>query len=262
MPPRLQPRREARVLRMGATMKNTTREEAQAVVTIALLTSAFALLACRSKTKETTVEYEPSDAYVFSREERRAIEDVAERTIPEVRRLLPDLPSKIVIEVRTSTAVIPETGETATTRQPNVVAWQVDASRKEGVAAIARAQLRPTLFHELSHLVRGAIIDDRRLKDDVIREGLGTAFERDFGGASPPWGRYPADVSLWAHEVLSLPDDAPPAIWLYRHPDGRRWIGLRVGTYLVDCAMKSSGKSSAQLVRVPTDALLSMCPDG
>ena len=218
----------------------------------------MALLACRSK--ETTVEYEPNDAYVFSREERRAIEDVAERTVPEVRRLLPDLPSKIVVEVRTSTAVIPETGENATTRQPNVVAWQVDASWKESVAAIAHTQLRSTLFHELSHLVRGATIDDTRLKDDVIREGLGTAFERDFGGASPPWGQYPPDVSLWAHEVLSLPDNAPAAMWLYRHPDGRRWIGMRVGTYLVDCAMKSSGKSSAQLVRIPTDALLSMCP--
>jgi uncharacterized protein YjaZ len=120
--------------------------------------------------------------------------------------------------------------------------------------------LRPTLFHELHHLVRTAAVGGRRLKDHVIREGLGTAFERDFGGVSPPWGQYPPEVSLWAKEVLAQPDDAPVAQWLFHHPDGRRWIGLRVGTHLVDCAMKSSGKTSADLVRVPTDALLAMCP--
>jgi uncharacterized protein YjaZ len=206
-----------------------------------------------------TVEYEPTDEHVFSLDERRAIEDVAERAIPEVRRLLPGLPPSILLRVSSSSAVIPETGENASNYQPNIVVWHVDATRHEGVAAIARAQLRPTLFHELNHLVRAAVVDSTPLRDHIIREGLGTAFERDFGGAAPPWGQYPPDVTLWAREVLSLPDDAPRSQWLFQHPDGRRWIGLRVGTYLVDCAMKASGKTSAQLVRVPTDTLLRMC---
>jgi hypothetical protein len=218
---------------------------------------AFALLACRSS--EVTVEYEPQDEHVFSREERRAIEEVAERTVPDVRRLSPGLPPTIVLRVSSSKSVIPETGENASNYQPNFVDWQVDSSRSEGVAAIARAQLRPSLFHELHHLVRATVVGGRRLKDHVIREGLGTAFERDFGGASPPWGQYPPEVSLWAKEVLAQPDDAPVAQWLFHHPDGRRWIGLRAGTYLVDCAMKDTGRTSADLVRVPTDALLAMC---
>lgn len=220
----------------------------------------LALIACRSR--EVTVEYAPNDAHAFSREERRVIEDVAERTIPEVRRLLPDLPPSIVVRVRVSSTmnVIPETGENGSYFQPNTIDWQVDASRSEGVAVIARRQLRPTLFHELHHLARSAAITSWRFRDHVVREGLGTAFERDFGGVSPPWGQYPADVSLWVKEVLALPDDAPRHQWLFRHPDGRRWIGLRVGTYLADCAMKSSGKTSADLVRVPTDAILAMCP--
>jgi hypothetical protein len=219
---------------------------------------ALALLACRSR--EVTVEYAPNDAHVFSREERRAIEDIAQRTMPEVRRLLPDLPPSIVVRVSSSKNVIPETGENGSNFQPNTIDWQVDASRGEGVVAIARKQLRPTLFHELHHLVRSAAITGWRLRDHVVREGLGTAFERDFGGVSPPWGQYPADVSLWVKEVLALPDDAPRDKWLFRHPDGRRWVGLRVGTYLADCAMKSSGKTSADLVRVPTDVVLAMCP--
>jgi hypothetical protein len=216
------------------------------------------LPACRAR--EVTVEYAVNDSHVFSREERRAIEDVAERTIPEVRRVLPDLPRSIVLKVSTSRDVIPETGENGSNFQPNVVDWRVDASRPEGVGAIARRELRATLFHELHHLVRSAVITSMRLRDHVIREGLGTAFERDYGGASPPWGQYPKEVSHWTKEILALPDDAPRDRWLFHHPDGRRWIGLRVGTYLADCAMNASGKTSAELVRVPTDQLLAMCP--
>ncbi len=36
-----------------------------------------------------TVVYEENDPHAFSREERRAIEEVAAQTIPDVRRLLP-----------------------------------------------------------------------------------------------------------------------------------------------------------------------------
>lgn len=217
------------------------------------------LLSCRPK--QVLVEYEANDAHVFSTAERSAVEDVAERTIPDVRRLLPGLPPTIVLRVRSSARVIPETGENASNYQPNIVDWQVDAARSEGVAGIARAQLRPTLFHELHHLVRAATIDSGRLRDHIIREGLGTAFERDCGaGPAPPWGQYPAEVRSWAKEVLSLPDDAPREQWLFRHPDGRRWIGFKVGTFIVDCAMKASGKTSADLVSVPTDTILAMCP--
>ena len=40
------------------------------------------------------------------------------------------------------------------------------------------------------------------------------------------------------------------------HPDGTRWIGYRAGTYLVDRAMRASGKSAADLVAMPTEDLL------
>jgi hypothetical protein len=202
----------------------------------------------------------PNDPHAFSRQERRAIEDVAEKAVPDVRHLLPDLPRPIVLRVSTSHDVIPETGENGSNYQPNVVDWRVDASRTEGIAAIARRELRATLFHELHHLVRCAAVNGMRLRDHVMREGLGTAFERDYGGTSPPWGQYPNEVSRWAAELLAQPDDAPRDKWLFHHPDGRRWIGYRVGTYLADCAMKASGRTSADLVRVPTDALLAMCP--
>ncbi len=218
---------------------------------------ALALAACRAG--DAVVEIEGGDPHAFTRDERRAIEEVAARAVPDVRRLLPALPSPIVVRVESGTKVIPETGETATAEQPDVVHWRVDASRPEGVAAIARAQLRPSLFHELHHLVRGAARADRSLRDHVIREGLADAFERDQGGgAPPPWAQYPPEVDQWAAELLALPDDTPRAVWLFEHPDGRRWIGHKVGTYLVDRATKASGKTSAELARTPTDEIIAL----
>lgn len=209
-----------------------------------------------------SVEYEPDDPHAFASDERESIAETAARAFPEVRRALPVLPPFLILRVRSapSDSVIPETGDTAYASPPNVVTWQVDASRPEGVAAIARAQLRSALFHELHHDARGPLSFDVDIRARVITEGLATAFERDFGGYAPPWGVYPPEVEAWTREVFALPPDAPRDVWLRRHPDGRRWIGLRVGTFIVDCAMKASGKTSADLVRVAGDEIIAMCP--
>ena len=64
---------------------------------------------------------------------------------------------------------------------------------------------------------------------------------------------YPDGVSGWVTDLLALPDLDPftPAgqaqrrNWMSRHPDGRRWIGYRAGTYLVDCASRKSDVTDA-----------------
>ncbi len=229
------------------------RESRRTPLVLAALAS---LSGCRSNA--VTVVFEDNQEHSFARAERRAIEEVAEQAVADARRVLPQLPGTILVTVRASKDVIPETGENASNGQPNLVFWRVDASRKSGVAAVAHSQLRPSLFHELHHVVRAASVLDSRLRDHVVREGLATAFERDFAHVAVPWGEYPPEISLWTDEIMRLPDDAPREQWLFKHPDGRRWIGLRVGTYLADRAMRASGKSSAELVNVPTDAVLTM----
>ena len=224
-----------------------------------LLAFPFVLLSGGCRPKQVTFVYEWDDPHTFTHDE-----DVPSRRWRNGRFPTCDgcfhscrLRSRFG-SARTSTSY-PRRARTVSNSQPNVIVWQVDASRAEGVAAIARAQLRPTLFHELHHLVRAKTIDSDRLRDHMIREGLGTAFERDYGGGDfPPWATYRPEVSRWTTEVLALPDDAPRAVWLFEHPDGRGWIGFRVGTYLVDRAMKSSGKTSAELVQVPTDTIVTM----
>lgn len=212
--------------------------------------------------RSVTIEYEANDPHVFSRDERAAIGDVAARAVADVQHVLPGTLQSIVLRVGSapSRAVMHETGEIGENAQPNVVVWRVDAGRPNGVVGVVRAQLRACLFHEIDHLVRGASVFDRDIRGHVVREGLATAFERDFSGSPPPaWSQYDAgEVDAWTREVLALPDDAPRDVWLFQHPDGRRWIGLRVGTYLVDRATHATGKTSAELVAVPTATILDM----
>lgn len=218
-----------------------------------LLLIAILVTGCR----RAAIDVEYRAGYAFSRAERAAIETVADRAVADVRVLLPDLPSDLRITVQAGSDVIPETGETGTIGLPGAVYWTVDPARDGGVKRIVDDQLRATLFHEWYHLTRASKFVVRALLDRVVDEGLATKFERDFGGRPTPWGAYTDEVEAWTDEVLALPADAPFREWMYRHSDGRRWIGMRVGTYLADLASLASGLSVAQLAAVPTEQVIS-----
>jgi hypothetical protein len=203
-----------------------------------------------------------NDCRHFSKNARRAIEEVCVDAEPEIRYLLGDLHKNIELACQTGSFVIPETGEMGTAIAPNRVGWTVDSRLSGGVAAVARAQLRFTLFYEFHHLVRGWTMYGGAVRtsfmEGVVSEGLATVFERDFGGRETPWGEYPEDVEEWVTELLELPVSAPYNQWMFQHPDGRRWIGYRAGTYIVDQAILASGFSAADLALAPTDKVLKM----
>jgi hypothetical protein len=210
------------------------------------------VIACRDATEGVRTQFVGS--YAFSATERRTISRIAGATAIEVRRHLPALAPQITLRVRSGTDVIPELGATADVVPPDWVQWTVDANRPEGVVKIAETHLRGALFHEFHHLVRGA--NPTTLMDRVVSEGLATAFERDFAGESRPWADYPSDVTTWVDEMASWPPTAIRDGWLVRHPDGRRWIGYKAGTYLVDRAMKRLNRSSAELATTSTDEIV------
>lgn len=229
---------------------------------LCVLCGAFVSTGCAEKDIYTsqglTIRFFRSESYTFTRAERRAIEEGARTAIAEVRRLLPGVPAHIELTVRPSTDVTPETGETGDAMPPNGLMFTVDPSRPGGVAAITKAWLRPFLFHDIHHLVRFPAENPDSLIKHAVTEGMATAFERDFAGATTLWGQYPEDVATWAAEFENLPADSPRRHWMFRHPDGRRWIGYKVGTYWVDRAIAQSGGSAVTLVATPTSEILSL----
>jgi uncharacterized protein YjaZ len=196
----------------------------------------------------------PKSGRSLSSVEQRELQQVADATFRDVRPRLDGLPARLTLIVRWGTDVIPETGEAGSAGFPGNVAWTLDPDR-DALATI-RAQLRPTLVHELCHLARASRLPSRTLMERVIDEGLATAFERDVAKVDPPWGRPPPEILEWVREVRRQPDDADQHVWLIAHPDGRRWIGMRVGTFLVDRATRASGKTPADLVLTPAAEIL------
>jgi uncharacterized protein YjaZ len=218
--------------------------------------AALLLLLAAAGCKEPGVELEFRAGHAFSRSERQAIRDVAERAVVDARRYLPALPSHLRITIQAGSRVIPETGETGEIGLPGAVYWTVDPAHEGGAIGVVNAQLRATLLHEWYHLVREAKLPTRSLVDRAVSEGLATAFERDVGGRATPWGHYPAEVDAWTDEFLALPEDASARDWMHRHPDGRRWIGYKVGTRLADQARRRSGLSLTELATVPTNQIV------
>jgi hypothetical protein len=190
------------------------------------------------------------------------IAGIAEAAASEVRRFLPDLNPDILLWVRAGTDVIPETGVGGMSLRPGLVEWVVDPERAGGMVNSAEAHLRKTLFHELHHQVRGWVMrggtGPTSLMDAVIAEGLATVFARDAGGHDAPWAQYPTNVEDWVAEIQSLAGTHDRRHWMFQHPDGRRWIGYRTGTYICDRAVKRSGLTSAELVSETTERILNL----
>ena len=207
---------------------------------------------------DSGVSFFRSETYTFSRAEQNLIRSVIERTTSEVRPLLPALPPDIETTVRPGADVTPEIGAVADAMPPNGIVITIDAARPEGVEAIVTKWLRPIMFHELHHLARSTAGVPSSIVDRAVFEGMATVFERDFAKTETPWGAYPANVNDWADELRKLPADAPVRDWIHRHPDGRRWIGMKVGSYWVDRAIAKSGRSPADLATMPAADVIAM----
>jgi hypothetical protein len=202
------------------------------------------------------LEFAESVRPSISDAQRRAIHEMAASIEDDVRAVLPGLPKGIVVEVRAEAQPYGRTGASGVALGPKRIAWVVDTSRAEGVVAIAERTLRPIMFHELHHLARGCTQGGppfRSFLDGAICEGMATAFARDFAGAEQPWATYPSEVERWYEEVKVLPASATTGEWMFFHSDGRAWVGYKVGTFLVDRAMKASGRSAAGLAGLASE---------
>jgi len=200
--------------------------------------------------------------YEFTDTEKALIQEIANDAEVEIRDLLPGLNKKLVLEVEASTFVIPQTGELGASQSAARVKWAVDPTRDGGVSKIAKSKLRHTLFHEFHHLVSGYIFADGKpvnsIIDAAVNEGMATVFARDFSGAVVPWADYPESIDAWVTELQAVSGFEHYDQWMFQHPDGRSWVGYKVGTYLVDRAIRATGKSSVELINASPDEVIKL----
>ncbi|NII09649.1 DUF2268 domain-containing putative Zn-dependent protease [Oleiagrimonas sp. C23AA] len=145
----------------------------------------------------------------------------------------------------------------------STIRWTVSGAADMDLCGVASKHLFPTLCHECHHLVRGWVhqggIRPQSLLDVAVAEGLATVFERDFGGRTSAWGVY-QDVAIenWFGELAAQPASTNYRPWLFHHPDGRRWVAYRVGTWLADRAISKSGASAASLAKTSTAEVIEL----
>lgn len=242
-----------------------------------MLTTVAGLLAAiwvapqvHSEARAPVVEvvYDSSAQRLLPSATRALIDSIARSTAAEVAAVLPGTPAQMRLRVLATGPVIPETGEGGRATAPGVIEWSVNPSAPGGAEAVVRARLRKTLFHEIHHLVRGwTVMGGRPLRsimDAVVAEGMATVFAREFAQDDAPWSFYPDEVADWARELHALPPSALGQYlqWMFQHPDGRRWIGYRTGTWIAERAVTRSGRSAAELAAVPTDEILALAGVG
>lgn len=154
-------------------------------------------------------------------------------------------------------------GVTGIAMTPTRIELQLSRTSANKFDEVIETGLRATLYHEFHHLVRGWTVEGNLFGPGIptaaVNEGLAIVFAEQMSGVEEPWLNYPPNVNDWLDEILALPLRANYQQWMMgTHPDGRQYIGYRVGKYIIDSALKSSQKSIVELTTEPVDALLNM----
>ncbi|MEJ0073784.1 MAG: DUF2268 domain-containing putative Zn-dependent protease [Candidatus Saccharibacteria bacterium] len=155
--------------------------------------------------------------------------------------------------------VIPEYGTGALTHDTEFIEIHFDAAVPHGRERVLKS-LYETPFHEGNHAARwNSVAYDERFIASVTFEGLATVFEREYAHYQPLYGKYEDDDTMreWFAE-LEQADWDERAVLFFGNPDGRRWIGYKTGAWLIDKAMKNSGKSVIELTGLPHDEIVSL----
>jgi uncharacterized protein YjaZ len=211
-----------------------------------------------------TVEFRDSSG-VIAPELKRLIENLTIQTQYELQELLPSKKQAIkVIITLDSVNTIKETGNSGFPLSSTEISFTINPYHTLGMKAIITRYYRSTLYHEFNHILRGwTSVSSRNstdFMDAVIAEGLATVFEMQFANSNPLWSNYPENVEEWVAELqnLSLTAYREYGKWMFEHPDGRKWIGYKSGTYIVEKALKLSGKTLLELTVVPTKEILAL----
>lgn len=176
------------------------------------------------------------------------VKNVVSEAAEESSKLLPNLSKNVNIVICTGDWVIYETGGNGWSYNKDLLILTLDPDFK-GDREIQQSYISATVYHELNHCSRYASkYTTNSFMESAIMEGLATVFERDYGKSKPQWGIYDAaECKKWVKEIRDLGKDINHGEYMYTHSDGRRWIGYKTGTYLVDQAVKNSGRDVIDL---------------
>ena len=210
---------------------------------------------------EIVVQIDSGGVAEVSRATTARIHATAVEVAEAVQALLPELDTRIRLNVRTIDRDLgPVGGVAGWAEAPGVVQILLSATYPGGLDAAVADGLATTLYHEFHHLWRGGTLNDNRfgpgIPTAVVNEGLAGVFADTYSGVAFERFDYPDHVDEWLDEILALPLDADYDAWMNEHPDGRIAVGYRTGRYVVHRAMARSGLDILEISELSPEEIL------
>lgn len=207
------------------------------------------------------IRFDDSQTYTFSQQEKVQISKVITAAQQKIRSLLPGLPDKITVNItNTDRDFKYQNGVNGQTDAPGVASFEISHRYPGGIIQAVNTGLKAMALHEFHHLARGWTMTGNKFGPGMsiaaVNEGLAVVFTAQYGGDNANWISYPDNVQTWVDELLQLPKDASYGTWMVQHPDGRTKIGYRAGKYLIEQAMKNSGKTVIELSSHSPDEII------
>ncbi|HMS92277.1 MAG TPA: DUF2268 domain-containing putative Zn-dependent protease [Candidatus Saccharibacteria bacterium] len=193
----------------------------------------------------------------LSKETTKAeIKSYIEKIAEEVAQVLPDISEYLnIIVLPNLSHVTDEMKVGGSAYAPELMDLTFDPALPLGLDKF-KEYVKDTLYHELNHTVRYHYEPMSRSSELfwVISEGLGVVFERDYGKAQHDWKKYDDDKTMQEWYEKFRDADSPG----FNRPEG--WIGraYQTGAWLVDRAVKNSGKTVVELTRLPSKEIIEL----
>jgi uncharacterized protein YjaZ len=209
------------------------------------------------------VLFTDSDFWTKDRQNlKEQIQGTITSSYKDVREVLPYISSNVNVVVQVNHwESIPKVGGGGHTRNSELVLIFLDPDLPLGEEGLLD-YTKSTTWHELNHAARFNAVEwstDSSFINYCIIEGLATVFERDYTGYNPPWGEYKeSETKDWVKEIKGLGNNYVWSQYMFLHPDGRKWIGYKTGTYIVDQALKNSKKTISELTKLEYKEILKL----
>lgn len=194
------------------------------------------------------------------------VEDVVRAAFSKASSLLPTLSKHLNIVIRPNRDdCIKETGDNGYAYDSELVIIEFSPTLPYGKEDLIQ-NVENTVLHECNHAARynwlySQGIFEPSIIDAGIHEGLATVFAGEYANGISPWGKYEDDQTMlrWLEELRQADTNGDSwKDWAFDREDGRKWVGYKTGTWIVEKAIQKSGKSVIDLTSILSKDVLEL----